>query len=132
MALLAPNEGEILLLQYMVNMVASNNAILHLYVNDYTPVEASAFANFSETGLGGYAPLTLAGANWTTQLSGNTAFAIYSEQTFTFTTGISVYGYFLTNNANTKVLWAERFSGAPFTLPATGGAVSINPRGELD
>ena len=40
---------------------------------------------------------------------------------------VSVYGYFVTNNAGTVLLWAERFTDGPYNLPSGGGSIKITP-----
>ena len=132
MPLFSPNEGEVVLLQYMVNLASSNNPILRLYTNDIntlvSPNSGITNSQFTEASAAGYTAMVLAGSLWTTTLSGGVATAVYSAQTFSFTTAASVYGYYVTNNGGTKCLWTEKFSGAPFTLPSSGGQISIAPR----
>ena len=126
MALVAPNQvGEILMLQYIVGMVNADNPVLHLYSNDHIPSDSTVIGSLTElAGSTGYAPITLLSTNWTTTQSGGITTAIYSEQTFTFTTAATAYGYYVTNESN-QLLWLERFSGAPFDIPDGGGTVSI-------
>lgn len=133
MALEAPTIGEVVLLQYLVNMVAPTNLVLHLYKNDVTIAQGTVYADITEVGAGiGYAPITLIGTSWTTTTPGSQGTAVYSEVTFTFTTAQSVYGYYITSTTASTLLWLERFTGAPFTLPAGGGTIAISPRVSLD
>ena len=142
MSLLVPDVGEILMLQYLVNMLstdgtagpASGQRLLRLFTNNLTPVEATTLATITEAvGSTGYNPVTLVGSSWTTTQVGGTTTAVYSEQTFTFTTGVTVYGYYVTSIYGTPaVLWLERFSGAPVILPSGGGQIAISPRISLD
>ena len=125
MALLVPDVGEVLLLSYALNKVAATNVKLRLFTNDYTPVEGSVVANFTEAVAAGYAAIELAGASWTVASSVGVTTAEYAEQTFTFTAASTNYGYYITNNAGTQVLWAERFSDAPHTIPSGGGTEKI-------
>jgi len=126
MPLVVPNSGERLLLSYLVNNAVPSNLKLHLYVNDYIPDEGSTLANFTECAAAGYAPITLTGANWTitTDTNGVTT-ASYPEVTFTITSGTTIYGYYVTDNTDTQVVWAERFSDAPHQLPSGGGTERI-------
>ena len=118
MALVAPNQkGEILLLQYIVGMVNADNPVLHLYANDVTPSDSTIIGDLTEVaGTTGYAAITLLSANWTTTQTGGITTAVFSEQTFTFTTDATSFGYFVTDETN-QLLWLERFSGAPFSIP---------------
>lgn len=130
MTLIAPKAGEILLLRYIVNLARDNtdHNVLHLYDNDVTPSETSTAASFTEPSLAiGYAAITLVGSLWTIQQVGDVTTAVFSEQTFTFTTGAEVFGYFVTDTSG-SILWAERLlADGSFELPAGGGTVAITP-----
>jgi hypothetical protein len=127
MPLEAPNIGDILLLKYMLNVTPATNKVIHLYTNDpNTSDKTLTSANISESTDAGYAPITLAGSMWTFTNIANVVTAIYSEVDFTFTTGTSLYGYYITSTVgNTELCWLERFSGAPFTLPSGGGTIAV-------
>jgi len=129
MALVCPDvKGEILLLQYIVGMVNADNPVLHLYGNDITPSDSTVIGDLTEVaGATGYASVTLLSANWTTTQSAGVTTAVYSEQTFTFTTDATSYGYYVTDESN-NLLWLERFSGAPFDIPDGGGTISITAK----
>ena len=129
MALVCPDVwGEILLLQYIVGMVNADNPVLHLYANDVSPSDTTVSGDLTEVaGSTGYAPITLLSANWTTVQAGGVTTAVYSEQTFTFTTDATAYGYYVTNQSN-QLLWLERFGGAPFDIPDGGGTISITTK----
>tara|TARA_Y100000034_G_scaffold128166_1_gene182316 strand:+ start:153 stop:554 length:402 start_codon:yes stop_codon:yes gene_type:complete len=129
MALVCPDQkGEILLLQYIVGMVNADNPVLHLYANDITPSDSTVIGNLTEVaGATGYAAITLLSAQWTTTQSGGITTAVYSEQTFTFTTDATSFGYYITDES-ANLLWLERFSGAPFDIPDGGGTISITTK----
>lgn len=118
MALVVPDvRGEILLLQYIVGMVSAGHPVLHLFANDVTPSDSTVLGDLTEVGTAtGYAAKTLTSSNWTTIQSAGVTTAVYSEQTFTFTTDATAYGYYVTNTLG-DLLWIERFSGAPFDIP---------------
>jgi hypothetical protein len=126
MAVVVPDQkGEILLLQYIVGMVNADNPVLHLYANDVVPSDSSVIGDLTEvSGSTGYTPITLLSNQWTTTQSGGITTAVYSEQTFAFTTDATAYGYYITNATN-QLLWLERFGGAPFDIPDGGGTISI-------
>ena len=132
MALLCPNSGETLLFKYMLNHTTPTNWILRLYTSNTTPAEADTVATYTEASQAGYSAKTLTGASWTVATANNVTTATYAEQTFTFTEAATVYGYYYTDAAGTTLLIAERFAGAPFTLPASGGSISITPLISLD
>jgi hypothetical protein len=120
--------GEILLLQYIVGMVNADNPVLHLFANDVTPSDSTVLGDLTEVaGATGYSAITLVSSNWTTTQAGGVTTAIHSVRTFTFTTDATSYGYYITNESG-NLLWLERFSGAPFSIPNGGGTVSITSR----
>lgn len=121
MALIVPNVGEVKLLKYMLNNEAALDEVLHLYSNDPTLSQTSVVGDFTEVSSVGYSPITLTGGTW----SFTTTTASYPEQTFTFTTSATAYGYYVTTTAN-DLLWAERFTSAPFNLPGSGGQIQIS------
>ena len=131
MSLLATNEAEILLLQIIVNMVDNGDQVLHLYNADVTPTDSTLQTSLTECTEAGYAPITLTGSSWTTTQVGGLTTAEYPESTFSFTTGADVYGYYVTDTSD-QILWTERFSGAPFQLPDTGGDIAITPKITID
>lgn len=140
-ALVVSNQSEILMLQYLVNMIAQDGAAapsgghrcLKLYANDLTPDETTSLGNITETTIAGYAQITLVGTSWTTTHVTGVSTAVYSEQTFTFTTGASIYGYYVTTiEVSPRLLWVQRFDGAPYVLPNTGGQIGVAPRISCD
>ena len=137
MALVVPNTGDVLMLKYIVNQLKQDGSagdpggerVLRLYTNNYSPAKSTVIGDLTETTISGYTEITVTGANWTVATSGGTNSAVYSEQTFTFTTAATIYGYYITTSEMTpSLLWVERFSTAPFTLPAGGGEIAITPR----
>lgn len=134
MSLVCPDRmGEILLLQYIVGcahfkMGVDDNPVLHLYSNNVVPSDSTVIGDLTEVStLTGYHAITLTSANWTTTQVGGVTTAVYSEQTFVFSTNASAYGYYVTNES-TELLWLELFSGAPFSIPDGGGTVSITTK----
>lgn len=142
MSLVVPNISDVLMLQYIVNMIAQDGAAapvggercLRLFSNNLTPGKSTVIGDITEAdGLTGYTPITLVGSSWTTTSSGGVNTAVYSEQTFAFTTGVTIYGYYVTTIEGTpRLLWVERFSTAPYTLPAGGGEIAVSPRFTLN
>ncbi len=129
MGLLSPNVGEVLLLKYMLNYTSPTNVELRLYTNNATPAYTDVLASYTESSAAGYGGITMAGTAWTVATTSGTTVANFAQQTFSYTTSESVYGYFVTSNGKGQVLWAERFSGAvPFNIPSGGGTISITPR----
>jgi hypothetical protein len=137
MSLVVPNTADILMLEYILNIVAQDGGAapaggercLRLYTNNLSPGKSNVIADITQATAAGYSSITLTGAEWTTSSVANVNTAEYSQQTFTFTTGVTVYGYYVTTTEVTpKLLWVERFSTAPYILPAGGGEIAISPR----
>jgi hypothetical protein len=125
MAALFPDEGLLVLAKYLTHFSANADVKCHLYANNYTPVGGSVLANFTETAMANYAVQTLTGANWTFATVSNVVTASYPQLTYVFTAGgETVFGYYVTDNAVTKVLWAEKFATS-YTPPGGGGALNL-------
>lgn len=133
MSLLAPNVGEVELLSRALNKSQPDNVVLHLYTNDKTPAETDTVADYTEATAAGYAPITLTGANWiVTSVAGVTT-AVYPEQDFNLTDAEpAIYGYYITNNDNSILLWSERRVAGHYTVPAGGGVIPIVPKISLE
>lgn len=133
MPLVVPDSAEVRLLEYIVNKSSPTNLVLHLYGNDLDlSTESFSTGSFTEISASGYAPVTLTGSNWTASTSTGISSAVYGTGiTFSFTVGVDVQGYYVTNTSN-QIMWAEEFPGAPFTLPSTGGDIAVRPQVQLN
>lgn len=113
MPLIVPNEGEIeLLKKLLINTADTENYILRLYQNNYTPDENTTLLSFTEADFSNYAEVTLARSDWATPtLDGNNkASSSVSQHYWTCgLTGNTVYGYYVVGETSGKVLWSERF-----------------------
>jgi hypothetical protein len=115
MALVVPDAGELALLRkLLINATDSENYILHLYKNDYTPDASSGVASFTEADFTNYTAKTLARSDWASPSTvSNKAQSSVSVQQWTCgASGNTIFGYYVTGdgvNAST-VLWAERFA----------------------
>jgi len=131
MALLVPNVGEAEMLKRILGQTTTD-VVVKLYSNSYVPLETSVVGDFTENAEAGYASATLTAASWT--VAGDPTEASYAEQSFVFDAAAStanVEGYFITNVAGTIVLWAEKFSDGPYTIPTRGGTVFVIPKIQL-
>jgi len=135
MSLVLCNNGESITLQGLVNKIATpENVKLKLYTNDYTPVEGSTAANFTEASGNGYPAggVTLTGANWTISGTAPTQ-AAYPQEIFTFTGALgNVYGYFIVRASSADLLWAERFTDGPYNVVNNGDQIKVTPQITLD
>lgn len=128
MTLLAPDTGDQLFLKYALNNTAASNPKLHLYTNNYTPAKGDTTGSYTECSTAtGYAAVTLPGTSWTVSTTSHVTTASYAAQTFTLTASATIYGYYITDNSSSNVLWAELFSGGPFNIPSGGGSVTVTP-----
>ncbi len=123
--LVVPNNAEVLLLSYMLNATVASDVRLKLYSNNKTPVETDVLSSYVELVSVGYIDKVILGSSWViTTVSGVTT-ATYATQTFSFPSGTTAYGYYVTNNAGTDLLWAERFSNAPINI-SPSGTIDVN------
>ena len=127
MALLVPNVGEAAMLSRLLGN-ATGDVVLHLYSNNYTPIETSVVGGFTECVATGYAAKTLAAASWS--IAGDPTEASFAEQDFAVTSAMTAYGYYVTDVAGTTLLWAELFTDGPYTIPTTG-SVFVTPKIQL-
>jgi hypothetical protein len=126
MSLLVPNCGEVLALGLICNKTSQADLKLHLYKSNTTPAETDTVSTYTESTATGYSVKTLTGASWTiTTDGGGVTTASYAAQTFTYTATETVYGYYVTNNAGTTLLFAEKFSDGPYNIPSGGGSVTV-------
>jgi len=128
MPLLVPNVGEREMLERILN--GSDKCVLHLYKVDKTPAETDVVTSYTEVNTGGYAPITLSNT-WNISTTDPTE-ASYAQVSFDFTGAATVYGYYVTNNNGTILLWAEKFSDGPYNIPSGGGSIKITPKIQLD
>lgn len=130
MTILVPSASEELLADFMIGAAVPGNQKLKLFVNNYTPVDASVLGDMTEMSTLGYADKTLTKTSWVSTIgaSGNPATSAYAQQTFTFTAGtpVTVYGYMVTDVTTGLLLWAEMFSTSK-VIQNTGDQILITP-----
>jgi hypothetical protein len=126
MALVLCDVGADLILNTFFVATAVQNLKLKLFTNNKTPDAngGDVVGDYTEATGGGYAAITLTrGTGWTITGADDPSDAIYTQQTFTFTGAIGgsgkVYGYYVTDNGGTTLLWAERL--AVYFQPANNG-----------
>lgn len=128
MALVVPKEGRDWLLRWILGIETPDNPVLHLYSNNVTINDNITTGSFVETACAGYSSISLIPASWTIT-SGTETKASYPKQTFSMIpiTTLHVYGYYITNTAGTKLLWAQRADFAPATFPAGSATFYVTP-----
>lgn len=129
MAILVPNGGEVIALEYLVNKDAPENLILELFVSNTTPAEADVIGTYTLCTETGYSNITLTGASWTST-EGAPSDVAFAEQTFTFTgsppAGQTIYGYLYKRATGGELVAVER-AATSFTTANNGDQVKVTP-----
>lgn len=100
---------------------------LHLYKTNVTPTTSSVLGDFTECDFAGYAAQSV--VTWgAASLAAHVAAIVAAANTFTRSTtgsGQTVYGYYVTDNGITILLWAELDPAAPITLTNSGDSYTV-------
>lgn len=127
MALLVPNTGEVIALNYLTNKATPENLVLRLYTNNITPAETDTAATYTEATGFGYASIACPPVDWTV-VAGAPSTATCTLKTFTFTGALgNVYGYYITRVTTGDLVYSERFTTGPFNIVNNGDTISITP-----
>lgn len=131
MALLVPNASEERFLKAMLNHTAQNeNPVLQLFSSNTTPGETDTIATYTLVSSNfDNSTYTLTGGSWTV----TNGSASYAQQTFTATGAAgNIYGYVVKRATGGELLWAERFTDAPYNIQNVGDQIKITPAITLD
>jgi hypothetical protein len=127
MAGIYPDEGLRKVAELITGFSANGNLTMRLFVNNITPGAATVKADFTECTLTGYTSKTLNTSNWTFGISSSVETASYPQQNWVFTaSGQTIYGYYVTDPTDAKVVWCERIA-SPYAVPSGGGSIQITP-----
>jgi hypothetical protein len=129
-ALVLVNNGEGLLLNNFLNKSAPQDWRMFLFKNNITPAETDTTATYTKSTFTGYADKNLAASAWTV-VEGAPTTASAAVQTFTSSadqTAESAYGYGFQQQTSTTLGWAERFTGAPFTIQNNNDNIQVTPQ----
>lgn len=100
---------------------------LHLFQNNIVPSRTTVLADLVEATFDGYAAVAI--NSWAVSVvSSHIATSLPTNQIFTKTSGATpntIYGYYVTNNANSQLLWCERDPAAPFTMSVAGTQYAV-------
>jgi len=130
MALLVPDDGEIVALEYLVGKDTTENLDMRLFQSNTTPAEADTLATYTESTWTGYASIALTGASWTTT-TGAPSDVAYAQQTYTSSAdqaSESTYGYLMKRVTTGDLILAERFTDGPYAIANNGDAIKITPQ----
>ncbi len=104
---------------------------LRLYKVATLPSNASLFADFTEADFPGYAAVQLVAATWPlATVANHIASSTYPTVTFTRNAsgaGQNIYGWYITDGANTKLYACGQFTSGPFVIQNQGDAVGVAP-----
>jgi len=128
MALKVPNGGELLILAELIAYFDS--LVLHLYKNNYTPIDTSVVGDFTSADFDGYASIAL--GPWGAPYTNGAGKAETDEtvRTFTMTGAVTpntIYGYTV-QTAGGALVWAERNPAGGILLDGAGQVYSVLPR----
>jgi hypothetical protein len=132
MALVLLNQGEVIMLEALVNKTAPQNLKLRVYKSNTTPAKTDTEATYTEADFTGYAAIAFVAANWVTTPGGLLVPSeiAYALQTFLSSAGSqnqNVYGYYVTQAVSGKAVWAERFSDGPYNIANLADAIDVTP-----
>lgn len=128
MALLVPDEGMTRIFTYAFNAALPATYKVHLYNTTHACITTSVLADFDghECTGDGYTEQTVTLSSTTFGTAAGVTTATFSEETFTFTSGDNIEGYYVEDVTTTPiVLWAEAFADAPHVIPAGGGTQKL-------
>ena len=132
MALIVPDLGEIeLLTKLLINTADTEDYILRLYKNNYTPIAATVIGSFTEADFTNYAEKTIARSDWATPSTvSNKAESSVATQSWTCgVTTNTIYGYYVVGATSGVCLWAEEFAAA--RVLADGDILNLTPKFNL-
>jgi hypothetical protein len=119
--LVVPSASETLLLQYILHTISADDPVLWLYSNNIIPSSTSVLSDFIAI------PSTNIVLDPLTWIFTNGS-AEYPTHIYTLSPGTTVCGYYVTNNAGTSLLWAQRCFFAPVSITVAANVFSVTPR----
>jgi len=129
---ITPLEGQLELLNAYLAVLASDIPRIKLFKNDVVPAVDSVLASFTEADFDGYLEVALAPHTAEENPQG-WAQADFPQAHFEATGAVTVntiFGYYITNEAETKVLKAERFA-TPVAINEAGDYIDIQTNLQL-
>lgn len=123
MAIVITDIGKQKALEYLVGKDTTTESLtLKLYSNNLSPSTDDTVSLYTEVSGNGYSDKSLTGSSWIV----TDGVASYSQQTWTFTGAAgAVYGYYVVSATSGDLIFAERFSGAPYTVANNGDTIKV-------
>lgn len=102
---------------------------MHLFQNNLDPDDDTVLADFTQASFSGYTPVTISfPLNGTITVAGEARLQA-SPANFqcapTIVVGNSIYGYYITQESGTQLIYSERFSAAPFLMDSPGAVLTV-------
>lgn len=95
---------------------------IHLFQNNITPTKSNVLGDFTEATFDGYAAINI--GTWSAPaVSGHVASSSPPQVTFSKTAGVTtnnIYGYYVTDAANSVLYWSERDPNGPVPMAVNG------------
>lgn len=129
MALVVPDLGELeLLTKLLINTTDTEDYIVRLYQNNYSPSNTTVVGDFTEANFTSYTAKTLARSDWASPSTvGTKAESTGTVQSWTCgATGNTVYGYYVVGSTSGVCLWAEQFVAARILVD--GDVLFLTPK----
>lgn len=130
MPLVVTDVGEKVMLDYVRAGSVLSGANLHLYKNNYLPVDSSVAADFTVATFTGYGGAILGSGVAATTVGGK-AYVPFTQRTFSVSANggpsNSIYGYYIYNSGTGQLLFAERFAAGPYTMANLGDTLKLTP-----
>ena len=110
------------------------DVLVHLNANNFTPAKSMVLADFVEATFDGYAAVNVLAAGWTAPYvngAGNGELSTLAQVAFDstgITTSEMIYGYYVTDNPATVVLFAEKVAVAVPMGAVAGEHLGVIPR----
>lgn len=128
MSLVTTKKGQLESLKLMLSV----NIVLRVYTNNTYPNYHHEIDDYREASGSGYAVKVLEPENWKFGFVADDPIATYPQHVFEFTGPVGLaYGYYLTDEDNKIVRWAERFADGPYEILRMGDTVTVVPRARL-
>jgi len=133
MSLVVTSQGEVVLLSSLLGQNPLPAVNYRLYSNNWVPTQQDDLSNYTELTLAGYAPITVNATDWTIvtdSLGGAQVSA--PEIAWLVSAAGPTYGYYVTDPADSVVLWAEYIPGGPYNFLSDGSTFSLVPSFSAD
>jgi hypothetical protein len=112
-----------------LRLVLSVPLVLRLYENNTYPNYHHEVSDYKEASGGGYAVKILEPKNWKFGFLADAPIADYPDQIFEFIGPVGlVHGFYITDENNKVVRWAERFADGPYEVLRVGDSVTVVAR----